>query len=71
LPDQYSIFGLITPALVLGRLLYVNAYPDFIIKKLKDDKLSCFVDYSYLGNCSTLSDIIAFLKEYLKQLENE
>jgi len=71
MPDNYSTFGLITPALVLGRLLDTDNFQEFSTKKTKDKNIQSFVDYTHLGNRSTLSDIIAVSKEYLKQLENE
>jgi hypothetical protein len=71
MPENYGTFGLITPALILGRLLDVDNNSDLIEKKSKDDKLKAFIDYTFIGSISTLSDIIVISKEYLKELENE
>jgi hypothetical protein len=69
--DNYSPFGLTTPALILGRLLDIDKFQEFYTKKAKDSKMQSFVDYTHLGSRSTLSDIIKITKLYLKQIENE
>ncbi|MCD5383067.1 hypothetical protein LR002_03010 [Candidatus Gracilibacteria bacterium] len=69
--DNYSPFGLTTPALILGRLLDIDKFQEFYTKKAKDSKMQSFVDYTHLGSRSTLSDIIKISKLYLKQIENE
>jgi hypothetical protein len=71
MPDDYATFGLLTPALLLGRLLDLNNQSDFTIQKSKNQKLKAFVDYSEIGDTSVLPDIISCSKSYLKQLENE
>ena len=71
MPDEYATFGLITPALVLGRLLDLNKQSDFTIQKSKNQKLKAFVDYTEIGDTFVLPDIISCSKAYLKQLGNE
>jgi len=71
MPDEYATFGLISPALVLGRLLDLNNQPEFTIEKSKNQKLKVFVDYTEIGDTYVLPDIISCSKAYLKQLENE
>lgn len=71
MPENYATFGLLTPALILGRLLDVNGHQGFISKKLKDDNLRAFVENTILFDAATLSDILSFSKTYLIKLENE
>lgn len=71
MPKSYGTFGLTSPAMVLGRILKVDKYPDFISKESTDNKLKNFVNKSYYEGVSTLSDIVSYSKGYLKQLENE
>ena len=40
-------------------------------KKIENDNIRGFVDYTNIADVSTLSDILSFSKAYLKQLENE
>lgn len=71
MPDNYSTFGLTTPALILGRLLDTDNFQEYSAIKTKDKNTQSFIDYTYLGSSSTLSDIIIISKSYLKQIENE
>lgn len=71
MPEDYANFGLITPALILGRMLDINSHPDFISRKLENDNLREFIDNTILFDNATLPDILSFSKIYLIQLENE
>jgi len=71
MPEDYATFGLMTPALVIARMLDVISYQDFTTRKSVDNILRDFVDYSYGVDINTLSDIISFAKAYLNQIENE
>jgi hypothetical protein len=71
MPDQYATFGLMTPALILGRLLDANNQQEFGTMKSKDDNLRGFINNGDIGDIQILTDIISFSKTYLKQIENE
>jgi hypothetical protein len=71
MPVEYATFGLITPALILGRILENSNYSNFINLKNKDIKYKSFIDYTNLTDTSVLSDIILISKEYLIQIEHE
>jgi len=71
MPENYGTFGLITPALVLGRLLETNNLAEFSTKISADSKLRWFVDKSIVDDTATLTYIVTNSKTYLKQLENE
>jgi len=71
MPEDYSSFGLVTPALVLGRLLDAVGHQNFIEEKIKDNNLQMFINDASVGEVTTLSYILATSKAYLNQLDNE
>ena len=71
MPEHYATLGLITPALMLGRLLDANNQQEFITSKSADNQLRRFISSSDLPDVTVLNKILACSKDYLKQLENE
>ena len=71
MPENYATFGLLTPTLMLGRLLDISNQEDFKNIKLKSNKLRYFIVNSELLDEATLTDILACSKKYLNQLSYE
>lgn len=71
MPEHYANFGLVTPALLLGRLMEVNNQKEFVTLKSGKDNLRYFIDSSNLLDEETLMNILTYSKAYLKQLNNE
>lgn len=67
LPEYYTTYNLLTPTLILGRILEVDNYQEYIAQKDIDRNLQKFVDSSMLFDYSSLSDIIDISKEYVFQ----
>ncbi|OQA64132.1 MAG: hypothetical protein BWY38_03073 [Ignavibacteria bacterium ADurb.Bin266] len=71
MPAEYASFGLLTPALVLGRLMYKNNHEDFSTKMLENKNLERFVNDSEILDPETLDYILIYSKNYLTQIDNE
>lgn len=69
LTEYYTTFNLLTPTLILGRILEVDNLPEYVAQKTVDKNLQKFVDYSMLYDYSSLSDIIDISKEYIIQIK--
>jgi len=71
MPKYYGTFGLITPALVLGRLMEISKYQNYIDEKAENENLSVFIDKTYISDSDILYNIQTLSKSYLFQLNNE
>lgn len=71
LPEYFSTFGLVTPSLVLGRLMEVDRYSTFLQAESANQILTSFIAYSLPADVSQFDTIVSIAREYLKSLKNE
>jgi hypothetical protein len=68
LPEFYGLFGLTTSTLVLGRLLDIDNYQEFVNDKSMNSKIIDFVDCTTHYDKNIFSKIITLSRDYLSQL---
>jgi hypothetical protein len=71
LSENYSLFGLSTTALVLGRYLDLVQDVEFIQQKKQSNQLRGFLDNTYPLDKTVMDAIFEKAKKHLKNLNHE
>src|SRR5690606_18271013 len=71
MPKEYASFGLLTPALVMGRMMDIDRFPSFIDAKFENKALQTFIENTQPGIVNLFSEIASMATAYLKILKNE